>query len=232
MPAHSDGRRPDIRALGDIYQTYANDDSVRRRWSDENPGNRAILDELVRIAGAMIEVAGTAPSPRVLDLGCGGGTWLTDLLRPADIIGIDLLFERLVAARSRTTETALVCADGSALPFPDQQFDGVVVSTVFSSVRSADVRVGIANEIERVLRSGGFVLWYDFRIRNPFNPHTRPVSRRLLESLFAGFDQLIVPVTVVPQLARRLGPLTTPAYRGLSRVPGMRTHLLGLFRKR
>lgn len=226
------GPSAQIRALADVYEHYETDDSVRRRWSHDNPGNQAILDELIRVASGMIELAGYAPSHDILDLGCGRGTWLTDLLRPGTVTGIDLLFERLVAAQARTNANGLVCADGSALPFHDRQFDTVVVSTVLSSVGSEDVRVGIATEIERVLRPGGFVMFYDFRVRNPFNPQTRPVTRRQLDSLFAGFDQLIVPVTVVPQVVRRLGPLTKLAYRTLSRVPGARSHLLGLFRKR
>ena len=50
--------------------------------------------------------------------------------------------------------------------------------------------------------------------------------------LFGDLEGKLESVTVIPPLARRLGPLTAPGYPLLAALPPMRSHLLGLLLKR
>jgi hypothetical protein len=82
-----------------------------------------------------------------------------------------------------------------------------------------------------VLRPGGAVLWYDFRYGNPRNPNVRGLRRAEIAALFPGFDERLELVTLMPQLARRLGRITSVAYPALARLRPLRTHYVGLLIK-
>jgi ubiquinone/menaquinone biosynthesis C-methylase UbiE len=137
----------------------------------------------------------------------------------------------LAQARKRLPQAELIEANAEELPFPESVFDLVGLFTVLSSIGAPDVRRNIANEAIRVLRPGGAVLWYDMRVANPWNRHVQPVSRAALERLFPGFALAVVPMTLVPQVARRLGPLTSVLLPLLHALPFLRTHWLGILRK-
>ena len=89
----------------------------------------------------------------------------------------------------------------------------------------------VAGEVHRVLKSGGAVVWYDFRYKNPWNPHTRPMPKQRIRQFFPDFEIHLHTVTLLPPLARRLGRLTPVLYPQLSAIPPLRTHHLGLLVK-
>ena len=165
---------------------------------------------------------------RVLDLGCGRGDLLPELvaagIRPGHVVGVDLLPHRLAGARGRGLQ-ALV-GSGTTLPFADATFDLVVAFTLFSSVTDDTVRRGIATEIGRVLRSDGAAVVYDLRLPNPANRALRPLDRRELAALFPGWRQEGTTLTLLPPLARRVAPEPGRRYRMLAGVPVLRSHRL------
>jgi SAM-dependent methyltransferase len=202
------------------------------RWSRDNPGNDAIIRERTRLASEL--VASLLPSGplKILDLGSGGNTTLCPELDERqevdDVrIGLDILFERLVGATDGPA-TGLVCGDGQRLPFPAESFDVVALFTVFSSILDDGVRANIAKEVERVLRPGGFVLWYDMRLTNPTSRNLRGLSRRAIRSNFPGLNFTARTLTVLPPLARRL---SARHYPHLARVPALRGHVLAVLTK-
>ena len=85
--------------------------------------------------------------------------------------------------------------------------------------------------LARVLRVGGGVLWYDFRFNNPANRNVRGMGRRSIIRLFPNFELRLQSLTLLPPLARRLGPLTSVLYPALARLPFLRTHWLGLLKQ-
>ena len=121
--------------------------------------------------------------------------------------------------------------DASALPWDNAVFDVVVQSTVFSSVIDAAMKWSIAGEMLRVLKPGGFILWYDFRYNNPWNPHVRGVGWREIKSLFPDRRRRLRRATLAPPLARRLVPLTWIGSLALEGLRFLNTHYIGLFRK-
>ena len=202
------------------------------RWSGENPGNQALVaereDALDRLLSGWHR---PAHELTLLDLGCGSATLLPPRLAGARRIGMDLLFERVHASRTNDPDQNLLCADGAHLPFRAESFDVVVLSTVLSSVRERMVRECIAVECTRVLCDGGAILWYDMRLPNPLNRSTSPLGRRTVEALFPSFDPSWRSVTLLPPLARRLGPVTNTTYPALAHLPFLRSHLAGLLVK-
>jgi hypothetical protein len=97
----------------------------------------------------------------------------------------------------------------------------------------------VAKEVCRVLKDpdlesrkpGGVVLWYDFRYNNPWNPHTRRMTRQYIRQFFPDFKLRLRAITLLPPVARRLGDLTPLLYPLLAFVPFLRTHYLGLLVK-
>lgn len=127
------------------------------------------LDLTRRLLGRLL----SDPRPSLLDVGCGGGG---DLARfrsagwPADrLAGVDLIPNRLDAAREACPDCDLRLSQGSAIPFPDESVDVATAVTVFSSILDADVRAALFAEMERVVRPSGLIVVYDFVIRKPTN---------------------------------------------------------------
>jgi SAM-dependent methyltransferase len=105
-----------------------------------------------------LEAIGPIGERPLLELGCGGGTFLTtvgsDLCSPW---GIDILMRSLLIARKRLDEAGLghirlVCCCAERLPFGDRLFGGIVAGDVIEHV--ADQQKTLS-EAHRVLEPGG-----------------------------------------------------------------------------
>jgi ubiquinone/menaquinone biosynthesis C-methylase UbiE len=174
----------------------------------------------------------------ILDVGCGGGQGLVDFeswgARRQNLAGIDLLDEsaRLARARLGTGERAADIRAGNAaeLPWPDETFDIVNQSTMFTSILSDALRKAIADEMVRVARPGGVILWYDFRVNNPVNQHVRRVGAREIRSLFPGCEVHLRLITLAPPVARRLVPLSWVGALMLESLRIFNTHYFGVIR--
>lgn len=227
----------EVERLRRVYRDYDDDPETARRWSDGNPGNRAIADQRRARSRSLLREQGRWPvaGTRTLELGCGSGGALADLfgdvVDSAPIVGVDLSDERLRVAAARVPAVALVRAEGSLMPFPSARFDLVVAFTVFSSVRDGRLAQRMAAEVDRVLRPGGAVVWYDMRHPNLRNPHTRAMPKRAVRALFPGFVAQFEPITLLPPLARRLGRATGRVYGALALLRPLNSHYLGLLRK-
>lgn len=227
----------EVDRLRRVYRGYDADPATARRWSEENRGNRAIADQRRARSRTLLQEQRRWPvaGSRTLELGCGSGGALADLfgdvVGSVPIVGVDLSEERLRAAAARVPAVSLVRAEGSLMPFPSEQFDLVVAFTVFSSVRDGLLARRMATEVDRVLRPGGAVLWYDMRHPNLRNPHTRAMRERAVKALFPGFATQLEPITVLPPVARRLGRVTQRVYHVLAAVRPLNSHYLGLLRK-
>jgi SAM-dependent methyltransferase len=200
-------------------------------------GNRAIIRERERQTARLLARHALLPltGRLVLDVGCSYGTTLARLTafgaRPEDLVGIDLLDDRLAAARHRYPRIRWLRANAEHLDFPDASFHLVLAFTVFSSILDDRTAGTIAAEILRVLRPRGAVLWYDFRYDDPRNADVRGITLAAIGRLFPGVTPDVRSLTLLPRLARRLGPMTGLLYPILAGVPALRTHYLGLLRK-
>jgi ubiquinone/menaquinone biosynthesis C-methylase UbiE len=229
--------RTEVDRLREVYQRYAARGFGNSKWSNANRGNRAIQGEREWKTRELLQGCGFFPltDRRILDVGCGAGEQLDMFAgwgaKPENLFGIDLIPERIRTARRNFPQITFQLANAESLPFRDCSFDLVATFTVFTSILNRQMTANICGEIKRILAPGGGVLWYDFRMNNPFNRHVRGVSRKHIERLFPGFRLALEPISLLPPLARRLGSLTDRLYMPLGSLPFLRTHLLGLLTK-
>jgi SAM-dependent methyltransferase len=220
-----------------VYRGYAERGRGAREWAADNPGNRAMVDERTRVLAGLLARSGRLPlgSRRVLDLGCGDGEVLAGLVRwgalPARLVGVDVRADAVAHARARWPEIGLDVADATALPYRDGSFDLALCFTLFTSILDDGIARQVASEVRRVLRPGGALLWYDFRVGNPRNPHVRAMSRRSIHALFPGWLGSFRLITLLPPLARRLGSLTPALYPVLGTFSPLRTHWAALLER-
>lgn len=196
----------------------------------EQETERAILSLLSRFDRA------TLKSLKVLEIGCGGGANLLQLLRwgfpPENIQGCELMAHHCASARRHLPPAVeIIEGDALALPLPDAAFDIVLVSTVFTSILDEGYRSRLARKIWSLVRPGGAVLWYDFAYDNPANPDVKAVSRRRLLELFPEASADIHKVTLAPPLARVLCKLHPKLYPMANTLRILRTHLVAWLQK-
>jgi SAM-dependent methyltransferase len=167
---------------------------------------------------------------RVLDVGCGNGSGLLGLLRlgfrPSNLIGNELLAERLEAARAcLPRDVSLIPGDALKMS-ADGPFDIVMQSTVFSSILDEGFRRDLAQKMWSIVRPGGAVLWYDFTVDNPSNPDVQGVSLASVRRLFPEGKLRSWKVTLAPPLGRPSAAIHPAVYRFLESFPFLRTHVL------
>ena len=167
-------------------QLYVTRDVLRRR-------------ELVRAA------LGARAGDRVLDVGCGPGFYVTELLdvvgRDGLIVGVDLSADMLAVAAKRAEghdNVEFHEADATSLPVPDASFDRAIAVQVLEYVR--DISATLA-ELRRALRPGGRMLVWDV---DWATVSWQAGDEELMQRVLAAWDKHLthpsLPRTLAPQL--------------------------------
>jgi SAM-dependent methyltransferase len=227
----------EARAVAERYARRRNDDGSDRYsllrpevWQTVQERQRAMLALFARVGLADLGAL------RLLEVGCGSGGNLLELLRlgfrPEHLAGIELLPERLAQARARLP-AALVLHGGDAttIALPAASQDIVFVSTVFSSLLDDAFQQRLADTMWGWLRPGGAVLWYDFTVDNPRNPDVRGVPLARVRQLFPQGALQARRVTLAPPIARRVVRGHPALYTACNVIPGLRTHVLAWIAK-
>jgi ubiquinone/menaquinone biosynthesis C-methylase UbiE len=170
-----------------------------------------------RLRRRFLRFVRVAPGERVLEVGCGTGVVVRDLValvgRRGEVVGVDSSRLMLAKARrlcrdsARHTRLALRVADGAHLPFVAGRFDAALAITVILHVADPSLVVG---EMARVTRPGGRVGLQDqdFGVVAVTHP-----DRQLTDHILHGVAAHIYPE---PHSGRRLPGLLRAA--GLERV--------------
>jgi len=181
---------------------------------------------------------------RVLDIGCGIGTYVEKFRAlHANAFGVDVDQEKVErGAREKKLDT-LTLSVSEALPFASDVFDGVLLHEVIEHVNNDRETI---SEAQRVTKRGGVVIifapnrLYPFEthgayfgkhyvfgnipfvgylpdgLRNKFAPHVRAYRSSEMRALFDGLNGEIVAHTQV--------------YPGYDKIAARRKELAGLFR--
>ena len=98
------------------------------------------------------------PAGRVLDLGCGCGVPVARRLSPRyQVTGVDLSPVQIERARALVPTATFVCADMTALDFPDASFDAVVCLYAIIHLPLAE-QPALICDLGRWLRPGGVLI--------------------------------------------------------------------------
>jgi ubiquinone/menaquinone biosynthesis C-methylase UbiE len=146
-----------------------------------------LYDPMVKLLGAdrarkkLFDQASVQPHHRVLDVGCGTGTFAVAIKGwspSAEVVGLDPDPKALARSR-RKVERADVSIRfdqgfANALPYPDGSFDRVFSSLMFHHVPQ-DAKFATMREVRRVLKPGGSLHLLDFEQEGPrsHNPLAR-----------------------------------------------------------
>ncbi len=103
----------------------------------------------------LFQRAGLAQAMRVLEVGCGTGAVLADIVTPASLHGLDLALGSLEEARLHAPAAHLTRADALALPYQDGVFD--ITCCHFLLLWVSDPLQALS-EMKRATRQGGYVL--------------------------------------------------------------------------
>jgi SAM-dependent methyltransferase len=199
-------------------------------WQSVQERQRAMLRLFVRLGWTDLSAR------RVLEVGCGTGGNLLELLRagfaPRNLVGIELLPDRFAQAmQTLPSGVTLMQGDASLVNLPDESEDIVLQSTVFSSLLDLPFQWRLAQAMWRWVRPGGGVLWYDFTVDNPRNPDVRGVPAARIRDLFPGGRVQYQRITLAPPIARRVCALHPSLYPVFNALPFLRTHVLAWIEK-
>lgn len=203
-----------------------------RRSTASDPALPCFLAERERTMGRWMVETGIDPSTaRVLEIGCGTGGNLLDLMRlgfaPANLTGIELQHGRAEEARRRLPSSVkLIDGDALNIAFDPGTFDIVMLFTVFTSLLDEEYRERLAKHIWHAVKPGGGVLWYDFCFDNPRNPDVSGVPVKAIRRLFPEGALQCRRITLAPPLARAAVRLHPSLYSLLNTIPFLRTHVL------
>lgn len=237
MVDQQDDSIPDTKLAGELRAEYSRRDQAlhdRDLYSPLNPGHLFMLQSRQQATLRALTEAGvhSLSGLHILEVGCGKGGVLLEYLglgaHQALLCGIDVLEDRVAAARELLPRAHLVTGDAQDLPFDGESFDVVLQYTAFSSVLDRHARARMAAEMMRVLRKpAGLIIWYDFWT-NPTNRQTCGIRLPEIRSLFPGCRVAARRITLAPPLVRRIAPCSFLACGLLESFRLLNSHYLAV----
>jgi ubiquinone/menaquinone biosynthesis C-methylase UbiE len=108
------------------------------------------------------------PQSAILDFGCGYGRTLRELaaMGYTSLYGADSSAEMLKLAGQSLPSAILVQNSGLTIPFPDEQFDAVLLIAVLTSIIADHDQAKLISELYRVLKPGGIIYAGDFLLNS------------------------------------------------------------------
>jgi len=172
----------------------------------------------------VLEIHAPAPGDRVVDFGCGWGTFSFELARRgAQVVGIDFSEKSIAFCNRRLIEEPLpglrfLQADAGATGLPSGECDLVVAADLFEHLYPDDSE-RVAKEAFRLLRPGGL-----FSVWTPHRGHLLEVLKN--RSILLKPDPSHVDYKSMARmtgLLREAGFEIERAYYAESHLPGLRT---------
>ncbi len=232
----STSNSPEQERIREVYQAWlTHERSAAYAWHRpeivEQDATRRRITCAMLAEAIGVDLSGT----RVVDVGCGSGGFLRQLIDwgadPARLTGTEYQPERLALAQLRTA--AGVHWHLGDLDFaPNASFELAVANTVFSSILDSEARAVLAAEMWRAVMPGGWCMVFDFRYNNPANTAVRRVDWRELRRFWPAQDVRHRTLLLAPPIARRLAAAPRLATELLANcAPFLRSHYIYMARK-
>jgi len=203
------------------YQGYYD-----RRGADRNDlrANHGVLFQTLAAEASVVRairaIKHDLQTARILDVGCGGGADIYELVRlrysHRNITGIDIRSECVAEAKQLWPQVCFIQGDASQMEFEDGCFDLVFESTMFATLPDDVLSAGIAAEMVRVCKPGGYLLLRDWRTPKPRDANYKALTKARLRKLFAvGRDTRVVGIhkgALVPPVGRFLSARLPSVY--------------------
>jgi len=143
-----------VRAGGSVPYFDSVADAYFDRYREDSIGGHALRERKARVLELLEGVRG-----RVLDVGCGPGVMVQDLLdRGLEVWGLDAAPGMIEQCRERfgkTSRAHFVLGEATKLSFPDGFFDALISIGVLDRIQSCDLALA---EMARVVKRGGTFL--------------------------------------------------------------------------
>lgn len=170
---------------------------------------------------------------KILEIGSGQGDVIQELtfqrLNSSQLHGVELITDRVKVANERFPGVNFIVGDGQKLPYSNQKFDIVLQYTVFSSILDEKIKYQIANEMQRVVKNNGMIIWYDFWL-NPSNPQTKGIGKQEIKVLFPNCTYKFNRITLAPPITRRIVPISWQFAGLLEKLTILNTHYLAVIK--
>jgi protein-L-isoaspartate(D-aspartate) O-methyltransferase len=127
-------------------------------------GYRYLEGRWEKVARAMVEHYDLPSNPKILDIGCGKGFLLYDLLKvipDAEIHGIDISSYAIANSKEEIRDRLQV-GNATALPWPDNSFDLVISITTLHNLHAYDLDLAL-REMERVGKNNKYLCVESYR---------------------------------------------------------------------
>jgi len=172
---------------------------------------------------------------RVLDVGCGNGTFLRTLVEwgaaPDHLMGTEFLEDRIDDAKDKSPQ-GIAYHLGDLAELQNASFSLVSSHLVFSSILDNRERKILAKKMWNLLDKDGWILIFDFRYNNPSNPDVKKVTKKDLDFWFPSGKRKYFVGILAPPLARRVIRTNYFVAELLTKLfPFLRSHFIYMVKK-
>jgi SAM-dependent methyltransferase len=207
-------------------------------YSFFNPGHLFMAQQLERELIGIFRRYEFHPlsNKTILEVGCGTAWPLRELVnygaRPENLCGIDLLPTAVEEARRISPNIDFRCVNAENLPFEEESFDMCAQFVMFTSILDEEMKLNAAEEMLRVLKPDGIVVWYDYFVSKPSNRDVKGIGKAEIKRLFPNCMFDFHRVTLAPPIARTIAPYSFLLCYLLEKIPWLRTHYLVVIQKK